>query len=289
MWPQAHPHTPDRFEIPTSDGDIIEFTGAFSDWDLFRDFGGHSVHGSDVSIIQEMMDVVEEERNKELKRKTRIIGEALDALNNFSEFKNAKWFGRGDSWTQLYPGLSGEGDWPKYRTWAHFMLWPLEGVIPEALDQAEEDRDYEAWLTSKQYVKSLEEYNRHKLLALEEKPSTIWVGACTEDKAVTTIITSNAVARSDTNAPTERCVLYNTFLKDRFKVDAVVRTEFPNQWGSKGYAKASSPFGDIYIPDRFNGYIGQPGSPQQMTIALQDVGGVGRNGNGYRWTCIYTH
>ena len=112
MWPQAHPHTPDRFEIPTSDGDIIEFTGAFSDWDLFRDFGGHSVHGSDVSIIQEMMDVVEEERNKELKRKTRIIGDALDALNNFSEFKNAKWFGRGDSWTRTYAGPDNDPEWP---------------------------------------------------------------------------------------------------------------------------------------------------------------------------------
>lgn len=289
MWPQAHPHTPDRFEIPTSDGDIIEFTGAFSDWDIFRGSSGHSVHGSDVSIIQEMMDAVEEERNKELKRKTRIIGEALDALNNFSEFKNAKWFGRGDSWTRTYAGPDNDPEWPEYRTWAHFMLWPLEGVIPEALDQAEEDRDYEAWITSKQYVKSLEEYNRHKLLACEKGQSPDWVGECTEDKATTTVITSDTVARSYTNVPTEKCVLYNTFLKDRYKVDAVVRTEFPNQWGSKGYAKASSPFGDIYIPDRFNGYIGQPGSPQQMTIALQDVGGNGRNGNGYRWTCIYIH
>ena len=173
---------------------------------------------SDVSIIQEMMDVVEEERNKELKRKTRIIGEALDALNNFSEFKNAKWFGRGDSWTRTYAGPDNDPEWPEYRTWAHFMLWPLEGVIPEILDQAEEDRDYEAWLTSKQYVKSLEEYNRHKLLACEKGQSPDWVGECTEDKATTTVITSDNVARSYTNVPTEKCVLYNTFLKDRFKL-----------------------------------------------------------------------
>ena len=105
-------------------------------------------------------------------------------------------------------------------------------------------------------------------------------------RSISTVITSDTVALSDTRVPTEKCVLYNTFLKDRYKVDAVVRTEFPNQWGSKGYAKASSPFGDIYIPNKFNGYIGQPGSPQQMTVALQDVGGNGRNGNGYRWTCI---
>ena len=289
MWPQSHPHTPDRFNIPTSDGDIIEFTGAFSDWDIFRDSDGRGVHGSDVPIIHEMMDAIEEERNAELKRKTRIIGEALDALNNFSEFKNAKWFGRGDSWTRTYAGPDNDPEWPEYRTWAHFMLWPLEGVIPEALDQAEEDRDYEAWITSKQYVKSLEEYNRHKLLACEKEQSPDWVGECTEDNATTTVITAEDCARSYTNVPTEKCVLYNTFIKDRYTVDAVVRTEFPNQWGKKGYAKASSPFGDIYIPNKFNGYIGQPGSPQKMTVALQDVGGNGRNGNGYRWTCIYTH
>ena len=287
VWP-ASAFTPDKFNIPTSDGDIIEFTGAFSEWDIFRDVEGR-LYGADVSIIQEMMEAVEEERNKELKRKTRIIGEALDALTNFSEFKHTKWFGRGDSWTRTYPGPNNDPEWPEYRTFAHFMLWPLEGEIPEALDQAEEDVEYEKWINSKHYVKSLEEYNRHKLLAYEKGQSPHWAGECTGDHATATVITAEGCARSDTRVPTERCILYNTFLKDRYKVDAVIRTEFPNQWGKKGYAKASSPFGDIYIPNKFNGYIGQPGSPQQMTVALQDVGGNGRNGNGYRWTCIYTH
>ena len=288
VWP-ATAFTPDRFNIPTSDGDIIEFTGAYSEWDLFRDTDGRLVHGDDVSIIKEMMDAAEEERNKELKRKTRIIGEALDALTNFSEFKHAKWFGRGDSWTRTYAGPNNDPEWPEYRTFAHFMLWPLEGEIPEALDRAEEDADYEAWTTSKQYVKSLEEHNRHKLLAYEKGQSPQWAGECTGDCATTTVITAEVCARSDTLVPTERCVLYNTFLKDRYRVDAVIRTEFPEKWGSKGYAKASSAFGDIYIPEKFRGYIGQPGSPQLMTVALQDVGGRAKKGNGFRWTCIYTH
>ena len=169
---------------------------------------------------------------------------------------------------------------------------PAPWSIRDALDDAEEDADYEEWINSKQYVKSLEAYNYHKLLAFEKGQSPHWAGECTGDHATTTVITSEgptAQARSDTRVPTERCVLYNTFLKDRYKVDAVIRTEFPNQCGNKGYAKASSPFGDVYIPNRFNGYIGQPGSPQQMTVALQDVGGAGRKANGFRWTCIYTH
>jgi len=285
----ASAFTSDWLNIPASDGSLINFTGAFSEWDLFRDMSGRLVHGDDVSIIKEMMDAVEEERNKELDRKIRIIGEALDALNNFSEFKHAKWFGRGDSWTRTYPGPDNDPEWPEYRTFAHFMLWPLEGEIPEALDQAEEDGDYEKWTTSKQYVKSVEEYNRHKLLAYEKGQSPQWAGECTGDCATTTVITAEECARSDTQVPTERCVLYNTFLKDRYRVDAIIRTEFPNQRGSKGYAKASSAFGDIYIPNKFRGYIGQPGSLQFMTVALQDVGGAGKNGNGFRWTCIYTH
>ena len=78
----AYCHSPaftqDQLNIPTSDGDIIEFTGAYSEWHLFGNAGGRLVHGEDVSIICQMMDAVEEERNKELDRKIRIIGEDLE-------------------------------------------------------------------------------------------------------------------------------------------------------------------------------------------------------------------
>lgn len=253
------------------------------------------------------MQEVEEERNKELDRKIRILGEAIYAMDNISQFKNTKWFGRADPWTRLYPGPSEDDEWPEYRTFAAFMLWPMEGEILETLDQVEEDRDYEAWINSKQYVKALEAYNYHNLLALEKGQSPNWVGECTGDNATTTGITSDTVARSNTQVPTENCVLYNTFLKDRFRIDAVVQTEFPTptvvpaptppaaagpvspSGENKGYAKASSPYGDIYIPNKFKGYIGQPGNPITLTVALQDVGGSGRKANGYRFTCIYIH
>jgi hypothetical protein len=278
VWP-ATAFTPDKFNIPTSDGDIIEFTGAFSEWDIFRGpetgCGGRICYGPDVSIIKEMMDAVEEERNKELDRKIRIIGEALEGLNHYED---TKWYKRSDSWTRTLPGAEDEREWPLHRVWAHFMLWPLNyseqgDEIEEVLQAAEEDFDYEKWTTSKQYVKSVEDWNRHKLLATEKAHSQQWVGECVGD---------HANGRGG-------CVFYNTFLKDRYRVDAIIRTEFPNQRGNKGYAKASSAFGDIYIPEKFRGYIGQPGSPQFMTVALQDVGGAGKKGNGFRWTCIYTH
>ena len=114
--------------------------------------------GEDVAIISELMEAAEQENDKELDRKIRILGEALDALNHCED---TKWYKRSDSWTRTLPGED-ESEWPLHRVWAHFMLWPLNysekgDEIEEVLQAAEEDFDYEAWLTSKQYVKSLEE------------------------------------------------------------------------------------------------------------------------------------
>lgn len=282
-WP-ATAFTPDTFNIPTSDGDIIEFTGAFSEWDVFRcppsGVGGRICYGDDVQIIREMMDAAEADRNRELDRKIRILGGALEGMDHC---ENSDWYARTDSWTRIVPSDGEKREWPPHRVWAHFMLWPLNHFdqgdeIEEVLRAAEEDSDYEKWINSKQYVKSLEEYNFHKLLSFKDK-SPNWVGECTEDSATTQAIDGNP----------RGTILYNTLFKDRFKVNAIIRTEFPNQRGNVGYAKASSSFGDIYIPGKFFGYIGQPGSPQAMTVALQDVGGNGKKGNGFRWTCIYTH
>ena len=212
-------------------------------------------------------------RNKELDRKIRIIGEVLDAMNYYDD----SWYGRSDSWSHILPLDEGEEEWPLHRVWAHFMLWPLEDEIIQVLQEAEEDFEYEKWINSKQHNKSLEAYNRHKLLAFEKGYAPNWVGEFTEDNV-----------RSE-NLWAPRAPLYNTYLKERYIVQAVIQTEFPEDRGNKGYAKASAVYGDIYIPYRFKGYIGQPGSPQLMTVALQDVGDGNRKGNGFRFTCIYTH
>jgi len=279
QWPVTA-FTPQQFHLPTPDGDYIEFTGAFSEWDIYKSHFGNFHDGEDVSVAYELMEAAEEERNKELDRKIRIIGEALNAIENAPSCQ-ADWYSRSDSWTRILPSDRDKCGWPLHRVWAHFMLWPLDKEIQSTLVEAEFDSDYEKWLNSKQYVKSLEEYNFHKLLAFEKGESPHWVGEFTGDNATSLAITGHR----------KRAILYKTSFKDRFKVDAIIRTEFPNQWGApaRGYAKASSPFGDIYIPNKFRGYIGQPGAPQAMTVALQDVGGDGRKGNGFRWTCIFTH
>ena len=281
--------TPKQFQLPTLDGkEKISFIGHSPEWHIHWDEEVEWCYGDDIPVIYELMDAVEAEKNKELDRKIRILGEALNALEDMPSC-HSQWYSRKDSWTRTLPGGEDEDEWPLHRVFAHFMLNPLPVEVSLALEKAEEDFDYEAWINSKQYIKSLEAYNFHKLLACEKFKSPHWAGECTGDIATTTVITAEEVARSDTQVPSERCVLYNTFLKDRFKIDTIIRTEFPYDKGNKGYAKASSPFGDIYIPNRFCGYIGQPGAPQLMTVALQDVGDGNRKANGFRLTCIYTH
>tara|TARA_A100001015_G_C14922662_1_gene684971 strand:+ start:470 stop:1309 length:840 start_codon:yes stop_codon:yes gene_type:complete len=235
--------------------------------------GMFSIDGEDIHIINGCLAAIEEERNKELDRKIRILGEVMDAMEHY----DGEWYSRIDSWSKILPLDGGEEEWTLHRVWAHFMLFRLDEEISQILQEAEEDFEYETWINSKQYNQTLEEYNRHKLLAYEKGQSPNWVGECTGDFAMTT------------KSHGKSCVLYQTSLKERYVVDAVIQTEFPEDRGKKAYAKASSVYGDIYVPYRFYGYIGQPGSPQQMTVALQDVGDGNRKANGFRWTCIYTH
>ena len=274
---RSHPLSdPAQFILSLSDGEQIAFTCSH-EWELCGFDMGRAVDGDDVAIIREMFEAAESERNKELDEQISIIGEALDAMNHYED---EKWYRRTDTWTRILPGAEDEKEWAPHRVWSHFMLWPLAREyhfdhgkeIEAVLAAAEEDFDYEQWINSAQYVKSLEEYNRHKLLACACS-NHLWVGKYTDENTFSVGNTS----------------LSASFVKDRYKVNGVVRTDFPNQWGNPGYAKASSDYGDIYIPHKFCGYIGQPGTPVTMTVALQDVGGDGHKGNGFRWTCIYIH
>ena len=210
----------------------------------------------DTEIIYELLEAAEEEHWAHIDRKIIEISETARFTSIFCD--PSKWWSCHD----------------------HFVT-VLSEEVTETLKDAEEDFEYESWINSKQYQKSLEEFNFHKLVAAEKRdPSSLWVGECTGDKATTTSRVH----------PIERtsCVLYETHFKDRFRIDAVIRTEFREN--TRGYATASSPYGNIYIPNRFKGYIGKPGTPTNMTVALQDVGdGKRKKPNAFRFTAIYTH
>ncbi len=83
------------------------------------------------------------------------------------------------------------------------------------------------------------------------------------------------------------CQIGNIYLKYRCKIKATVSTHHPLE--SKGYAKARSNLGDIYIPEKFRNFIPPIGENVTITAALQDVGDSTRKGNSFRWTAIYIH
>lgn len=150
---------------------------------------------------------------------------------------------------------------------------PAPWNIRDALDEAEEDADYEEWINSKQYVKSLEEYNRHKLLAWDkemqgEHPK--WSG---EYKELT-------------QSPNHTDLL-NSYIKERYNMFVVVKTLCSD---GNTYSKGTTPYGDVYIPNKIANYLKDGCGAYEMDIALQDVEGPpGKGPNAFRWTCVYLH
>ena len=157
---------------------------------------------------------------------------------------------------------------------------PAPWDIRDALDDAEEDADYEEWINSKQYVKSLQEYNRHKLLAWDKESQgrhPKWVGHAT----------GLELQHCDGHSDTE---LLNSYLKERYRVEVYVHTL---NWaeGGRHYAFGSTPYGDVYIPQKITEYLKNNCALYEMDIALQDVErrGEGARLRSFPWTCVYLH
>jgi hypothetical protein len=77
--------------------------------------------------------------------------------------------------------------------------------------------------------------------------------------------------------------LITRFCKDRIKDPVFIKTNFPAN--KQGYAIGLCDFGKVYIPEKFRGYIPNPGESVTMTLALQDASSK----KGCRLTCIYIH
>jgi hypothetical protein len=84
--------------------------------------------------------------------------------------------------------------------------------------------------------------------------------------------------------------LSNSYIKERYTVEVDVHTL---NWGQGGryYAFGSTPYGDVYIPQRIAEYLNNGYALYEMDIALQDVE---RRGEGARlrrfpWTCVYLY
>lgn len=158
----------------------------------------------------------------------------------------------------------------------HLHGLPAPWDIRIALDEAEEDFDYEEWINSKQYKDSLQKYNRHKLLAWnkeEEGKHPKWSGEY------------KGIARASGWAFAN--YLGSFIIKERYRVEVDVHT-LNRVEGGRYYAFGSTPYGDVYIPQKITEYLKDFCGLYEMDIALQDVeGSPGKGPNSFPWTCVY--
>jgi len=193
----------------------------------------------DQEILQELSDAIDQEKEEEMG----CIEQQLKILEGFQD-KTAYY---------MYPMSLTDS------------LFSSFG-IKEALQQFEEDFDYEESLQMEQLKNT--EVNFHRLLAT---PPSSRPGFCGE---------------SGYN-PESRGV-YELLNTERYRFEAKVIHDFPSD--RQGYALAETVYGKIYIPEKFRGFVPPLGSKIDVTVALQDVSPKA-NGktNSFRFTAIYIH
>ena len=112
-----------------------------------------------------------------------------------------------------------------------------------------------------------------------------WFGYVLKEENVYKGYFPGSFVRTEENS--KFCTIGEVFLKERFKVKAKVITHHPPD--QKGFAKATSDFGDIYIPEKFRNYLPPINDTIDITVALQDVGDNTHKANSFRFTAIYIH
>jgi hypothetical protein len=138
--------------------------------------------------------------------------------------------------------------------------------IKEALQQFEEDFDYEESLVQEKLKNT--EVNFHRLLATPPSDRTGWCGTSGYDSG----------SRG----------FFELLLKERYRFEAKVVHDFPSS--RQGYALCETVYGKIYVPEKFRGFVPPVGESIEVTVALQDVSPKA-NGktNSFRFSAIYIH
>ena len=136
--------------------------------------------------------------------------------------------------------------------------------IKEALEQFEEDFDYEESLVQEKLKNT--EVNFHRLLATPPEDRTGWCGESSYQEPLGSW----------------------SLIKERYRLEAKVVHDFPSS--RQGYALCETVYGKIYIPEKFRGFVPPVGSKIDVTVALQDVSPKA-NGrpHSFRFSAIYIH
>jgi len=149
--------------------------------------------------------------------------------------------------------------------------------IKEALQQFEEDFDYEETLIQEGFDNDA--VNFHRFLATPPKDRPGWCGEAVEGDALWSLPTATRCCASS----------HSLQLKERYRFKATMAHDFPSD--RKGYALASTIYGKIYIPEKFRKYVPDVGEAVELTVALQDVWPRGKKkvSNIFRFSAIYLH
>ena len=193
--------------------------------------------------MEEVLDDIDLEKKEEMD----WIEEQLQLLERFQD-KTAYY---------MYPMVWEGGVIALYDIFSSFG-------IKEALQQFEEDFDYEESLVQEKLKNT--EVNFHRLLATPPEDRTGWCGESSYQEPLGSW----------------------SLLKERYRFEAKVVHDFPSS--RQGYALCETVYGKIYIPEKFRGYVPPVGESIDVTVALQDVSPKA-NGktNSFRFTAIYIH
>ena len=240
------------------------------EWIESRDRGNHSWSAT-LTIAAPALDQFEEDFDyEEFLRMNNIVEvdmemeEVLDEID-LEKKEEMDWI---DEQLQLLERFQDKTDYYMYpMVWDGGVIVLHEFVrfgIKEALQQFEEDFDYEESLVQEQLKNT--EVNFHRLLATPPSDRPGWCGESSYQEPLGSW----------------------SLLKERYRFEAKVVHDFPSS--KQGYALCETVYGKIYIPEKFRGFVPPVGESIDVTVALQDVSPKA-NGktNSFRFTAIYIH
>jgi len=239
------------------------------EWIESRDRGNHSWSAT-LTIAAPSLDQFEEDFDyEEFLRMNNIVEvdmemeEVLGAIDQEKE-EEMDWI---EEQLQLLERFQDKTDYYMYP-----MVWD-GGVIvlhdffssfgiKEALQQFEEDFDYEQSLWEENKACEKQKINLHRLLACEDvtkRPG--WCGRlCPHDE---------------------------TTQQERYNWDVEMITSFPQN--RKGYALGKTPYGLVFYSETFRNYHPGIGGIVKTTVALQDSQKMEQSTRSFPFTAIYLH
>ena len=238
------------------------------EWIESRDRGNHSWSAT-LTIAAPALDQFEEDFDyEEFLRMNNIVEvdmemeEVLDEID-LEKKEEMDWI---DEQLQLLERFQDKTDYYMYpMVWDGGVIVLHEFVrfgIKEALQQFEEDFDYEQSLWEENKACEKQKINLHRLLACEDvtkRPG--WCGSL--------------------------CPYDETTQQERYNWDIEMITSFPQN--RKGYALGKTPYGLVFYSETFRNYHPGIGGIVKTTVALQDSQKMEQSTRSFPFTAIYLH